>query len=119
MGLRDTITPSSMYAEETVDHLRTKRKLQRLQMEVDLCHLWLDAADIPRNESTSRGVKAKPKTLLQRLAIFCALYMNREDYDIWQENIDALIKDPSEDNMYLAPLQKRVSEDGDGDEIPE
>lgn len=103
MGLPDTlINTSEMYAKESVKHLETKDKLNQLQMEVDLCHLWLDAADIPRTEGRGR----RKKTLLQRLAIFMALWVDRENYGILRDNIDALILDPKSGNMYLAPLHK-------------
>ncbi len=98
--------------DEVEQRVEYEQRIARLQMEIDLCHLWMDAADIPRYDSDRRKA---PKSLLQRLAIFCVRWLDDSNYYILRDNVDELIIEPSKNNIYLAPLQREI--DNDRDEV--
>lgn len=102
MGLPDTVIKKL----ENEVGLRSKceQELNDLQMEVDLCHTWLDAADIPRMSGHARN--PKKKTLLQRIAIFSSIWISidKENYAIFMENIDKLVENPNENNLHFTSL---------------
>ena len=73
--------------EEVGKRVDAEQHIISLEMEFELCHVWFDAAGIPRLNDDGKS----KKTLLQRLAIYTARYLERDDYNTLMENWRELV----------------------------